>query len=253
MKTKLLLTLALIIGVITMTTAQLTTGIVNLSGSTRTLQIDTDATTVTMTLTGSSTAWLGLGFGGTSMSSVTDMFIWNATANRDYIAPGGHNTPSPDAVGSQSWTIVSDVISGVTRTVVATRALISAGDFTFLNNATAIPIIFAEGSTTTLAYHGSNPHAAQSLSRTALGLEDFSLKAAQIYPNPTTGEFVVKTKSHLEKINVYSLTGSLIKTFEVKDNSENVEVNINKMQTGVYLLELVNGKEKTWKKIIVAN
>jgi hypothetical protein len=249
MKIKLLMAIVLLSGILSH--AQFSTGTVVLSGSSRTIKIDTDATTVTLTLTGPSTHWLGVGFGGSSMSSVTDMFIWNSSSDRDYTPSGGYSEPS--SAETQNWTISSDNVAGSVRTVVATRALATSGDYTFANNSTAIPIIFAEGSTTFLEYHGSNPHDGQTLSRSALGVEDFSLNAAQIYPNPTTGDFFVKTKTNLETINIYSQTGSFLKTYDVKGSNEGVEVNINGMQTGIYMIELVNEKEKIWKKIIVTN
>lgn len=249
MKIKLLTAIVVLSGVLSH--AQFSTGTVDLTGS-RTIKIDTNATTVTLTLTGPSTHWLGVGFGGTSMSSVADMFIWNNSSDRDYTPSGFQSEPSPDA--TQNWTISTDNVVGSVRTVVASRPLATAGDFTFTNNSTALSIIFAEGSTTTLEYHGANPHGAQTLSRSALGVEDFSLNATQIYPNPTTGDFFVKTKTNLEKINIYSQTGSLLKTYDVNDSNDGgVEININGMQTGVYLVELVNENEKAWKKIIVAN
>jgi hypothetical protein len=35
------------------------------------------------------------------------------------------------------------------------------------------------------------------------------------------------------------------------EESDTTEININGLQTGVYLLELVNDTEKSWKKVIV--
>lgn len=248
MKKKLLIIFLALTGISAY--AQFTTGTVALSGSSRTIKIDTDASTVTLTLTGSSTAWLGVGFGGSSMSTVADMFIWNSTSSRDYTASGGYSNPS--SAETQNWTITSDNVAGSIRTVVATRALATAGDYTFFNNSTSIPIIFAEGSTTTLGPHGSNPHDAQTLSRSALlGVEDFSLNSSQIYPNPSKGEFVVKTKTNLEKINIYTQTGALLRTIIVTNGNESVKVNSSGVQAGIYLIELVNDKEKSWKKIII--
>ena len=134
MKKKLLIIFLALTGIPSY--AQFTTGTVALAGSTRTIKIDTNATTVTLTLTGPSTAWLGVGFGGSSMSSVTDMFIWNSTSNRDYTPSGFQSQPSPDA--TQDWTISSDNLAGSVRTVVATRALATAGDYTFSNNSTML-------------------------------------------------------------------------------------------------------------------
>ena len=249
MKKNLLLFLFLAIG--STSFAQFTTGVVNLTGSTRTIKIDTNSTMVTLTLTGDSTHWLGVGFNGATMALVTDMFIWNATSNRDYIAPGGHSIPTADAAGAQSWTIVSDTVVGTTRTVVATRPLVSSGDYTFINDNSSIPIIFAEGSTTTLAGHGTNPHNAQTLTRSQLGNEKFSLETAAVFPNPSNGNFTIQTTTSLSRVTIYSQTGAFIKTMNISNDSKDIEVSISGLSTGVYLLELQNNLEKSWKKIVI--
>ena len=235
--------------------SQFSTGTVTLTGlngTAGTVKIDTDATIVTMTLTGVSTVWLGIGFGGSgSMGGVTDFFIWNSTANRDYTSTGGFFAPSAEAVASQSWTIVSDNVVGTNRTVVATRPLVSAGDFTFLNSNSSIQIIFAQGTATNLAYHGGNPHNGLLLTRSSLANEDFSLNATAVYPNPANGEFKVQTKTNLDQINIYSQTGQFVKTIEVSDKSNKVEVNVKDLSAGIYLIELKNSNEKSWKKVIV--
>ncbi len=227
--------------------AQFTTGTVALTSG-YSAKIDTDATTVTLTLIGSSTAWLGIGFGGSGMSSATDMFIWNSSANRDYTPSGGQSTPSADA--SQSWTIVSDnVLSGV-RTVVATRALVSAGDYTFANNNTSIPVIWALGGSTTLSQHSSRG-VAGSLTRTPLGVEDFSLSATTVYPNPSNGSFTISAKTTIEKVDVYTQTGAFVKSINIKADNQNAEIKIDGLATGVYLLEIQNSTEKSWKKVVI--
>ena len=248
MKKKLLTLFALGFGIFSF--GQFTTGTVSLTAN-RTIKIDTDATTVTLTLTGSSTAWLGIGFGGTSMSSVSDMFIWNSTVNNDYTPSGGQSTPSADSAGSQSWTITSDTVTGTVRTIEASRPLTSAGDYTFLNDNTAISTIYAEGSSTALAYHGQNPHSSKILQRTALGVEDFSLNASTVYPNPSNGSFMVQTKTNLDTIDIYSQSGQFVKTINVSDKSSKVEVQVKDLSTGIYLIELKNDSEKSWKKVIV--
>ena len=248
MKKKLLTLFALGLGIVA--NAQFTTGAVSLTAN-RTIKIDTDATMITMTLTGSSTAWLGIGFGGTSMGSVSDMFIWNSTASRDYTS-SGQSTPTADMAASQNWIIASDIVTGTSRTVVATRSLISTGDYTFLNNNSSISIIYAEGSSTTLGYHGQAPHSSKILQRTqVLATEDFSLNATSIYPNPSNGSFSVQTKTNLNSIDVYSQTGQLVKSIIVEDKSNKVDVQVNGLSTGIYLIELKNDSEKSWKKVIV--
>lgn len=247
MKQKLLLIVALAMGFSSF--AQFSTGTVTLTTG-MTLKIDTNSTTVTLTLTGPSNTWLGVGFGGSFMSTVSDMFIWNSTANRDYTPTGGYGTPFPDTGGSQSWTIVTDnVVSGV-RTVVATRNLVSSGDYTFTNSASSIPIIFALSNTTVLSQH-TGVHTSTTLTRTALDVEDFSLNASAVYPNPSTGNFKVKSKTTLDRINIYSQTGAFMKTVEGDLGANELEINAEELPKGVYLIELQNASEKSWKKIII--
>jgi LEA14-like dessication related protein len=44
--------------------------------------------------------------------------------------------------------------------------------------------------------------------------------------------------------------GAFVKTIMI-NNSDAAEINIKGLSTGIYLLELVNANEKSWKKIII--
>jgi hypothetical protein len=208
------------------------------------VKIDTTPTAVTLTITAPATVWFGIGFGSNAMGT-TDIFIWSDVASRDYTAAG--HWVNADAI--QSWTVLAEnVVSGF-RTIVATRPLAVGGNYTFINDASSIPVIIAAGASTTLAQHAGRM--TTTLSRTALGVEDFSLNSASIYPNPSSGVFNVQTKTGLEKINVYSQIGAFVKTIEVENGILNTEINLKGLQAGVYLLELQKGTEKSWKKIVL--
>lgn len=246
MKTKLFTILAFVCNMSTF--AQFTTGTpVTLGSSGMTIKIDTDATTVTLTLTGPSTTSLAIGFGGLTMGSVTDMFVWSSSSNRDYTPSGGQSSPSPDT--SQSWRMEPDVVNNGVRTVVAKRDLTSLGDYTFVNSNASIPIIYSRNSSQTFGQHGIK--GSLTLTRSALGVEDFSLNAAKVYPNPSNGNFIVNSISAVKKLHVYSQVGVFIKTIEFEGNSNQVEVNLKGLASGVYLIELQNDADKAWKKIII--
>jgi hypothetical protein len=85
---------------------------------------------------------------------------------------------------------------------------------------------------------------------TTLGVEDFSLNAAQVFPNPSNGNFVINSKVNLQDVAVYSQTGALISTIKANDSTTN-EINLSGLAKGVYLLELKNETDKSWKKIII--
>lgn len=245
MKTKLLSIILLAFCLPTF--AQFTTGTVTLTASPlMTVKIDTDATIATLTLVGPDTTSLAIGFGGNTMGSVFDMFVWSNSSNRDYTCTG-YNTPTPDP--SQSWTVVSDDVVSSTRTVIATRALTSSGDYTFVNSNASIQIIYSRNSSQTFGQHGTK--GSKTLTRSALGIEDFSLNTATIYPNPSNGSFKIEAKSPLTNLTVYSQSGAFIKTIKLDGNSNSEEVNLKDVASGVYLIELQSGSDKAWKKIII--
>lgn len=82
-----------------------------------------------------------------------------------------------------------------------------------------------------------------------LGVEGFSLNAAKIYPNLTNGNFTIESHSSLQKVNIYSHTGVFVKLIEV-NNSKTLEISIEGLQTGIYLLELKNDNYTSLKILL---
>lgn len=225
------------------------------SNMTANFTLDNATSKVTLILTGPSDRWFALGLGvesGFSMSE-GDVIVYTTSLNdRNYI---GTTTPANDA--SQDWTTVSNIVNGSgVRTLTLQRNLTNSDPFDFqLPYATtnSINVAWARSatSTTTLGNHGTVNRSFATGTFTTLGIEDFSLNATSIFPNPSSGEFSIKTKTNLSKVNVYNQTGTLVKTIELTDLSNQVNVNISGLQSGVYILELLNNSDKSWKKIII--
>lgn len=233
------------------------TPIINLS-SNMTAQFTLNNTTskVTLVLTGPSDRWFALGLGvvdGFSMSS-GDVIVYTTSLNdRNYV---GFTSPAVDA--SQDWTTMSNNVNITTgiRTLTLERNLTNSdtNDFQLPYASTnSINVAWARSSSasTSLANHGPTNREFATGTFTTLGTEDFSLNATSIFPNPSSGEFSIKTKTNLSKVNVYSQTGALVKTIEVTDESNEVELKVSGLQSGVYFLELQNDSEKSWKKVII--
>ena len=231
------------------TTGQLTF----VPGLTAELSLNDGTSTATLVLSGPLDRWFGFKLGSftTAMSAGVDGVYYNGTD----LVDGNGGTLTTDA--TQNWTLVSNNVLGVTRTITATR-LFNTGDtndFTinFVNN--DIDVAAAHGDTANsfgIAYHGFNNKAKfLDVPLSVLGLEDFSLKASTLYPNPSTGNFTISTKTYLNTVDVYNIHGAFIKTYKVDNTSENVEFTISGLPTGVYLLELKNDTDKTWKKVII--
>jgi hypothetical protein len=71
-----------------------------------------------------------------------------------------------------------------------------------------------------------------------LGLNDntISVNKIQVQPNPTKGLFSVNSQFQIEKIEVFSVTGQLIKS--VNSNTNEVSIDLTGVETGVYFLKV---------------
>ena len=235
------------------------TGVVALSSNLG-VKLDLNNTTsiATMTIGSLANSWYGIGFGSTGlvqgqgMDVGTDCVVLRSATNFSDSKVTGNNNPAADAL--QSWTVVSNTVSGAARTIVATRAFNTgdANDYVFNYAANAIDFMYASpgNGTFSVAYHGGS-RGYGSGTFTVLGTEDFSLNATKIFPNPTKGTFNIQTTTKLSSINIYSQVGQFIKTIDVTDLSDNVAVEVKDLATGIYLLELKHDSEKSWKKVIV--
>lgn len=238
---------------------QKTTGLLNLSANlTATLLLDNPSQMVTLSLSGPNDRWFALQYGSFNggMESGTDLVFWNDIALVDANHNGIGSTPTNDA--TNNWVLVSntnDFPSTGLRTLVYTRAF-DTGDttdyvFNFADNDIDLAWAKMSSASFALSYHGnSNRAVLLNTPLTTLGVEDFSLNAAKIYPNPSNGNFSILSKINLQTVNVYSHTGAFVKSIDT-ENSNSLEINVEGLQTGIYLLELKNDTESSWKKIII--
>ena len=76
-------------------------------------------------------------------------------------------------------------------------------------------------------------------SNVLLSVKDNQQLAVKIYPNPTTGHFKVQLEEGLlYAIEVYDITGKVVKT--VYDYRNNEEIDISARRSGVYFLKISN-------------
>lgn len=228
---------------------------VSVSNSSVTILLNNTTQTATLTLIGPSDRWLAAQFGSFSggMEAGSDVVYFNGTNLID--ATHGGIGVAPTADTQNNWTVSTNAVSSGVRTIVATRPFNSpdATDYDFNYANTTIGIALAQGNSASfsLAYHGAaNRISDTAVPFTTLGVEDFSLNASQIYPNPTTGDFVIQSKTTLTQLNIYTQTGAFVKSITI-DEAESAAVSVKGLSTGVFLLELVNDTEKAWKKVII--
>lgn len=88
-----------------------------------------------------------------------------------------------------------------------------------------------------------------------LSKDDFQFENFALYPNPNKGNFTVRFNpltSDKVNINVYDMRGReiFVKSY-VNNGMFNQEVNLDKAQSGVYLITISNGGKKTTERIII--
>lgn len=215
--------------------SQFSTGVVSLPTTAMTIKIDVNATDVTMTLTGSSTVWLGVGFSAEGMASGADGFIYNSTANRDYMFNGIGVTPSADP--AQNWTEQSNTVAGGVRTLVVKRTLAGgAGDFAFTNATGSIPIFYGKGTALNLAYHGGgNKDFATLTLSPSLAVDDsaFAANKVTLYPNPVKDVLNFTNADKIKSVRIFDATG---KQLPVQKSVSNL--NVSTLGKGVYFVEV---------------
>ncbi len=221
-------------------------------------KVDLNETTqiATLTMTGPSDRWFALTLGSFgapgAMSAGNDVVYFDGATLVDATHNGLGTAPTPDA--QNDWTVTNNEIAAGVRTLVATRSFAGGpNDFSFDFSATEIDLAAAHAETAIMAplqYHGVNRANMQNVAFETLGVAENSLRATRIFPNPSSGNFTVSANAQLTRISIYTHTGSLVRTIEVNSGS-NAQVNISGLQTGTYLMELVNDTGKAWKKVIV--
>ena len=239
-----------------------TTGTVALSNNvpiTANFTLNNNTSLVTLVLTGPFDRWFGLGIGITSGFGMNngDVVVFTTTTTPNLTDRNFQGTGNPPQ-DTQDWTTISNTVNGSIRTLILTRSLTTAdttNDFQ-MPYATTNSINFggvrAGSANMNVGSHGGSQSAGYvtNATFTTLGVEDFSLNAAQVFPNPSNGNFVISSKVNLQDVAVYSQTGALISTIKANDSTTN-EINLSGLAKGVYLLELKNETDKSWKKIII--
>lgn len=201
---------------------------------------------VSLVLTGPSDKWSSLGIGTASSTTSGDVFVYTTSVTDT--APASTN-PNGD------WNTISNTISSGKRTVTLERTLTNSdlNDLQLAFDTTnSIDVVWSRSGSAIATAPNVNRGSLNAIFTTTLGIDAISLNDEMLlYPNPTSGELYIKTKTNLSKVTIYSQTGALVKTINVKDNSNEIKVNVTDLPKALYIFELQNDSEKTWKKVLL--
>ncbi len=87
-----------------------------------------------------------------------------------------------------------------------------------------------------------------------LSVEEFNLSndwVVDVFPNPSTGKFTLKSKKRINQINIFSSTGQLIN--EISFNKPVNDFHFTLDKSGFYYLNVISDKEIVVKKIVVVS
>ena len=220
------------------------------------LLLDNTTQTVTLNMKGPSDRWLAVQFGQFSggMEAGSDVVYFNGTTLIDATQDGISNAPAIDV--QNNWTVIENSVSSGLRTLVATRDFDStdSNDYDFNYNDSTIGLALALASELAISfdleYHGiTNRIINTSLTFTNLSKTIFTIADTKVYPNPTENFFTVSSPVDIDRVSIYTHTGSLVRIVSMLDAKK--EIHVSDLESGVYLIELKSNNEKSWQKVIV--
>jgi hypothetical protein len=91
--------------------------------------------------------------------------------------------------------------------------------------------------------------------KSVLGTSDVeNMNSIKIFPNPTKDKITISNvaNKNINNVQVYSVLGKLVDNQNIKENIESVHLNLDYLDSGIYLLKIntVEGRSKTQKLII---
>jgi|694.fasta_scaffold03351_17 hypothetical protein len=218
--------------------AQHDSGVINLGGGVS-IRVQTTATTVTLTAAGPSDRWFSVGFGTQDMEA-GDCIIFDSTGLSDRHFIGGGQVPATD---TNQWTVSSNNMVGMVRTIIATRALSTgdATDFVFTNSTASIPVVWArhQQASNNLAWHGGANRGSATVPM-ALGSELYQFNDLSVFPIPAIDELNVSLPEISSKFqfSIYEISGKLMLT-GVLEQALTV-VDVKSLSSGSYVIHISN-------------
>ncbi|RZJ67843.1 MAG: T9SS type A sorting domain-containing protein [Flavobacterium sp.] len=82
----------------------------------------------------------------------------------------------------------------------------------------------------------------------SLEAPQFSVSTVQLFPNPTNGFVNVSASSEISAINIFDISGRLVKTLAA--NSSEIQIDLNGFTSGIYLLDIKSINGSSIQKVV---
>jgi len=82
--------------------------------------------------------------------------------------------------------------------------------------------------------------------RITVGIDDSLSNQLQIFPNPTHTELFIKTDLQIEKVEIYSIIGTLL----LSENNFKEKISVSALPTGIYFLKVYTDKGMVVSKVV---
>ena len=207
--------------------------------------LDSATSKVTLVLTGPSINWSSLGIGTSSSTTSGDVFVYTVLVTEI----------TPTTISNGEWNTISNTVKSDKRTVTLERTLTNSdlNDLQLVFDTTnTIDVVWSSSGSVIANTPNVNRGSTTAVFTATLGVDAFSFyDEVLVYPNPSSNEVFIKSKTNLLKVTIYSQTGVMVKTVNMNVNSNEIKVNVNDLPKALYIFELQNDSEKTWKKVLV--
>jgi YD repeat-containing protein len=126
-------------------------------------------------------------------------------------------------------------------------------DYEYDNLNRLVKVIFNNGTEKSYVYDDLGNRT--QLNTTTLSIDAETLRnTITLYPNPTNRNLRIRTPQIFNnesiKLKIYDMNGKeiFIKKFEIKEGE--IEIDVGTISSGIYLLNLINGREK-WSQLFI--
>ncbi|WP_298224574.1 T9SS type A sorting domain-containing protein [Flavobacterium sp.] len=230
------------------------TALTTMGGMKVKINLDSATSLVTVTMVGPSTKWFAVGLSTSTMATNKDVWTFGTALLDQYFTSNGHVAATTDA--TNNLTLVSNTVTGTTRTVVFTRPFSTgdAKDYTFAYSITSLNIVWGIGPSTSFTSQHSTFGTKTLTFAAVLGTENFAtLQDIAIYPNPSNGIFNISKNNMvtINKVRVFDINAKLLKEINTEITDQNNTVDLTALNRGIYFMELSNDTDQIVKKVVI--